>query len=124
MSIDRKKLAVIHIVQRELNLSDEEYRDILQRETGVRSAKDLDEQSFRRLMRFFAGSKHYRLNQFGLTFRQKLFIDNLRGELGWDEPHFKNFMNKYYKKTTIEALTKKEASNLIESLKNITKHQA
>ena len=38
--MDKKKLAVIHIVKRELSLSDDEYRDILERVAGVRSAKD------------------------------------------------------------------------------------
>ena len=122
MTIDRKKLAVIHIVKRELGLSDNEYRDILQRETGVRSAKDLDEKGFRRLMRYFAGSRHYRINRYGLTFRQKLFINHLVDDLGWDVQHFKNFLNKYYKKTAADKLTKREASKVIESLKNILKH--
>ena len=120
--MDKKKLAVIHIVKRELGLADEEYRDILQMVTGVRSAKDLDDRSFRKLMRYFAASKYYRLNRFGLTFRQKLFIEHLTEDLGWDKDHFKNFLNKYYKKKNIYALTKKEASNVIESLKNIIKH--
>ena len=122
MTLDRKKLAVIHIVKRELGLSDDEYRDILQRETGVRSAKDMDEKGFRNLMRYFVGSRHYRINKHGLTFRQKLFINHLVDDLGWDVQHFNNFLNKYYKKTAIDKLTKKEASKVIESLKNILKH--
>ncbi len=123
MTVDHKKLAVIHIVKRELGLSDDVYRDILERETGVRSAKDLDEKGFRRLMRYFAGSKHYRINKYGLTFRQKLFIKHLVDDLGWDMQHFKNFLNKYYKKTELDKLTKREASKLIESLKNISKRE-
>ena len=122
MALDRKKLAVIHIVKRELDLSDQQYREILLRETGVRSAKDLDEKGFRRLMRYFAGSRHYRINKYGLTFRQKLFIKHLVDDLGWDVQHFKNFLNKYYKKTEVDKLTKREASKVIESLKNILKH--
>ena len=122
MTVDNKKLAVIHIVKRELDLSDDEYRDILLRETGVRSAKDLDEKGFRRLMRYFAGSRHYRINKYGLTFRQKLFINHLVDDLGWDVQHFKNFLNKYYKKTEVNKLTKREASKVIESLKIILKH--
>ena len=122
MTVNHKKLAVIHIVKRELGLSDDEYREILLRETGVRSAKDLDEKGFRRLMRYFAGSRHYRINKYGLTFRQKLFINHLVDDLGWDVQHLKNFLNKYYKKTEVNKLTKREASNVIESLKNILKH--
>ena len=121
--MDRKKLAVIHIVKRELGLSDQEYRDILQRVTGVRSAKDMDEEGFRRLMRYFAGSKHYRINQYGMTFRQKLYIKHLVEDLGWGARHFRNFLKKYYKKTDIAMLTKKEAGKVIESLKNIIKHR-
>jgi Bacteriophage Mu, GemA protein len=123
MTVDHKKLAVIHIVKRELGLSDDEYRDILQRETGVRSAKDLDEMGFRRLMRFFAASSHYRINQYGLTFRQKLFVRHLLDDLGWDADHFRNFLNKYYHKTEVDELTKREASKVIESLKNILMHE-
>lgn len=122
MTVNHKKLAVIHIVKRELGLSDDEYREILLRETGVRSAKDLDEKGFRLLMRYFAGSRHYRINKYGLTFRQKLFINHLVDDLGWDVQHFKNFLNKYYKKTEVNKLTKREASKVIESLKNILKH--
>jgi Bacteriophage Mu, GemA protein len=123
MSLDHKKLAVIHIVKRELCLSDDEYRDFLQRETGVRSAKDLDEKGFRRLMRAFTASGYYRTDRYGLTFRQKMFIRHLVDDLGWDAEHFKNFLNKYYQKTEIDKLTKGEASNVIESLKNIFKHK-
>ena len=122
MTVDHKKLAVIHIVKRELCLSDDEYRDILERETGVRSAKDLDEKGFTRLMRYFAGSDYYRVNRFGLTLKQKLFIKHLLTKLGWDLQHSENFLNKYYKKTDFDKLTKKEASNVIESLKNILEH--
>jgi len=123
MTVDHKKPAVIHIVKRELGLSDDEYRDILQRASGVRSAKELDEKGFRRLMRYFAGSRHYPINKHGLTFRQKLFINHLVDDLGWDVQHFKNFLNKYYKKTAIDKLTRREASNVIESLKNIVQHE-
>jgi len=119
MALDRKKLAVIHIVKKELGLSDEEYRDLLERETGVRSARDLDEEGFRRLMRFFTRSRHYRDSRDAITFRQKLYIRHLVAELGWDERHFQNFLNKYYHKKRPEQLSKKEASKVIVALKKI-----
>lgn len=121
--IDNKKLAVIHIVKKELGLSDQEYRDALEKVTGVRSAKELDDTSFRKLMNYFARSKYYRTSQDGLTFRQKLFIKNLQQQLHWHEAHFVNFLKKYYKKAAVDDLTKKEASKVIESLKNILQHQ-
>jgi phage gp16-like protein len=117
--LDHKKLAVIHIVKRELNLDDQEYRDILEQAAGVRSARELDEEGFRRLMRFFARSRHYQVNQGGLTLRQKLFIDHLVAELGWDHKHLRNFLNKYYKRFTVDALSRKEASKVIVALQHI-----
>lgn len=123
MTIDKKKLAAIHIVKKELGLSDREYRDRLEEVTGVRSAKLLDERGFRKLMNYFARSKHYRLNPDGLTLRQKMYIEGLRDQLGWDEQHFVNFLKKYYRKSEINSFTKKEAVKLIESLKNVLEHE-
>jgi hypothetical protein len=117
--IDHKKLAVIHIVKRELGLSDREYRDALEKVTGVRSAKNLDERGFRKLMNYFARSKYYRIHPGGLTFRQKIFIQELKNQLQWTDLHFENFLKKYYKKERIETLSRKEASKVIESLKGI-----
>ena len=121
--LDRKKLAVIHIVKKELDLSDEQYRDTLERITGVRSSKDLDERGFRKLMNYFARTKYYRAERDGITLRQKIFMRDLKAQLHWNEPHFRNFLKKYYKKERIETLSKKEAGKVIESLKNILKHQ-
>jgi len=123
VTLDKRKLAVIHIVKKELGLSDLEYRDRLEEITGVRSSKYLDERGFRKLMNYFARSKYYRINRDGLTFRQKMYIRGLKEQLHWDEPHFVNFLNKYYKKSDVQALTRKEASKVIESLKNILKHE-
>lgn len=117
--LDHKKLAVIHIVKRDLNLGDEEYRDLLEQAAGVRSARDLDNEGFRRLMRAFARSKHFQTTPDGLTIRQKLFIQHLAEDLGWDPDHLGNFLKKYYKKGRVEALTKKEASKVINGLKSI-----
>lgn len=117
--LDHSKLAIIHITKEELRLSDEEYRNLLQDACGVRSSRDLDEAGFQKLMRFFARSRHYRINRNGMTFRQKLYIRHLVGNLGWQEDHFINFLKKYYHHGVLEQLTRVEASNLIESLKHI-----
>lgn len=122
--LNHKKLAVIHIVKKELGLSDQQYRDVLEKVTGVRSAKDLDEPGFRKLMNHFARSKYYQAKKNGLTFRQKMYLKSLKDQLNWNEWHFTNFLKKYYKKTTVESLTRKEASNVIKSLQNIIKHES
>jgi phage gp16-like protein len=117
--LDHKKLAVIHITVKELGISDQEYRDTLEKVTGVRSSRDLDEAGFRKLMRYFARSKHYRVNENGMTFRQKLYIRHLVEDLGWNQFHFRNFLLKYYHTDTVEKLDNRDASKLIESLKHI-----
>ncbi|OIP47813.1 MAG: hypothetical protein COZ12_00305 [Deltaproteobacteria bacterium CG_4_10_14_3_um_filter_60_8] len=123
MTIDRKKLALIHIVKKDLALSDEAYRDMLQAAAGVRSARDLDEAGFQKLMRFFARSGYYRVNPQRMTYRQKLYIQHLRDELGWDANHFVNFLGKYFHKTDVLTLSRPEAGHLIEALKNVLRHQ-
>jgi hypothetical protein len=123
MTLDKKKLAVIHIVVKELGLSEQEYRDRLEAITGVRSARYLDDHGFRKLMNYFARSKYYRINRGGLTFRQKVYIRSLKDQLHWEEPHFVNFLKKYHKNSDINTFTRKEAANVIESLKNVLKHE-
>lgn len=120
--IDKKKLALIHIVKKELGLKDTEYRSILKEIAGVETAKDLDEEKFRKLMNYFVRSKYYQINPLGLTIRQKLYIEYMAKELGWDKNHLLNFIKKYYHRSNILELSKIEAMKLIESLKSIKKH--
>ncbi len=121
--MDKKRLALIHIIKKELKLSDAEYRNILQQAAGVRSAKDLNDEKFRKLMYYFVRSRHYRLNPFGLTIRQKLYMDYLVRELSWTGKHLNNFIHKYYHKAGVYKLDRKEAIKVIESLKSIRGHQ-
>jgi len=122
--MDKKKLALIHIIKKELKLSDKEYRNILWEAAAVRSAKDLDEFKFKKLMRYFVRSPYYRLNPYGLTIRQKLFIKYLAEQLGWSSQHLNNFMHKYYHKPDLDNLTKKEAIKAIVALENIKQHRS
>lgn len=117
--LDHKKLAVIHIVKKELQISEEEYRDTMEKVAGVRSAKDLDDLGFQRLMRYFARSDHYRANRDGITFRQRMYIKHLLEDLAWDATHCANFLKKYYKTSELGTLSKNEGSKVIESLKHI-----
>jgi len=121
--MDKNKLAVIHIVKKELNLSEEEYRKILHEAAGVSSAKELDDEKFRKVMSYFVRSKYYQVNRSGLTIRQKLYIKYLVRQLAWEESHLRNFLHKYYHKFNVDDLTKSEAIKAIESLKNIGQHQ-
>lgn len=121
--IDKKKLALIHIVKKELNLEDSQYRAILKKAAGVESAKDLDRQGFRKLMNYFVRSRHWQPQPNGMTIRQRIFIKMLSKKLDWKKDHLNNFIYKYYHKKNTEELIKKEASKLIESLKSIRERQ-
>jgi hypothetical protein len=121
-TLDKKKLALIHIVKKELGISDPDYRCLLKRIAGVESSKELDEAGFRTLMRFFVRSDYYRANGFGMTLKQKLFIKSLASQLGWEDSHLTNFIHKYYQREGLDHLTRKDASKLIESLKAIREH--
>ncbi len=121
--IPNKKLALIHIVKKELNLSDSEYRDILKEVAGVNSAKDITGEGFRKLMQYLVKSKHYKVNPYGLTIKQKLYIKQLVSSLAWTQSHLSNFLKKYYNGKSLDKLSRKDAIKVIESLKNIRKHQ-
>ena len=121
--IDQKKLALIHIVKKELGFKDEEYRHTLFKAAGVHSAKELDDKKFRRLMNHFVRSRYYRINDHGMTLKQKIFIKTLAHQLHWEEEHLKNFILKYYHKREFTMLTRKEAGKLIERLKHIKERQ-
>jgi len=122
--INRKKLALIHIVKKELRIDDQDYRCLLRRIAGVDSSKELDEPGFRKLMRFFVRSPYYRVNPFGMTLKQKLYITRLAHQLSWDKAHLVNFLHKYYRRDGVGDLTRKEASKVIESLKAIRAHES
>ncbi len=119
--MDKKKLAVIHIVKRELSLSDDEYRNTLERIAGVRSAKDLTDDQFHKLMRYFVRTRHYRVANKGITLRQKYYLRQLKERLQWDDSHFQNYIHKYFHNRKLNTYTKHDASNLIVALKKILK---
>jgi phage gp16-like protein len=121
--IDHKKIAVIHIVKKELQLSDEAYRKILKDIAGVSSAKLLTDRSFQKLMYHFVRSQHYRAQPDGITLKQKLFIGHLLEDIGWNTQHAENFIKKYYHTPQVDALNKKNASKFIEALKHIAASQ-
>ena len=123
MTIDHRKLALIHIIKKELGLADEPYREILRRTAGVASARDLDNTGFRKLMRFLVRHPRYVVNPGGLTLRQVLFIRYLRDDLGWTEEHLRNFLHKYFHQAELQALGRADGIKVIEALKNVRRHR-
>ncbi|BDU50242.1 phage protein GemA/Gp16 family protein [Haliovirga abyssi] len=119
--INYKKIQLIHIIKKELNLSDKEYREILKNAVGVESSKELDDIKFNLLMKYFIKTKHYKKNRNSITLKQKLYIKSLIKKLQWDNEHFENFLKKYEHINNLEKCTKVKATNIIVALKNILK---
>ena len=119
--MDKKKLAVIHIVKRELSLSDDEYRNTLERIAGVRSSKDLTDDQFHKLMRYFVRTRHYRAENRGITLRQKYYLRQLKERLQWDDSHLQNYIHKYFHNRDLSTYSRHDASNLIVALKSVLK---
>ena len=117
--ISQQKLAVVHLMKKELRLDDAEYRRFMRETVGVSSAKDLDEGMFRRLMNAFVRSRYYRANASGMTLRQKWYIESLAKQMGWDSQHLDHFIYKFFHERDLRNMNKKEASHLIDALKNI-----
>lgn len=53
MSLDRKKLALVHVAKKRLGLDDGAYRSVLERAGGVASSRDLKDDGFNRVMAEF-----------------------------------------------------------------------
>lgn len=121
--IGQSKLALIHILKRELQLGEAEYRRILRHVAGVGSARDLTPAGFRTLMRYLVRSRHYVVHPGGLTLRQKLFIRHLQGDLEWTDEHLAAFLRKYHGVGRPEELDRARARKAIESLKHIVQRR-
>lgn len=113
-----KKIALIHKIKNDLKISDSEYRDILLKSAGVSSSKELDEEGFKKVMKYFSTTDYYKKNSLAITLKQKMYIQHLAHNLKWESSHLDNYIKKYYHKH-IELLSKKEASNLIIGLSKI-----
>lgn len=122
--LPQNKLALVHIIKKELDLNEMEYRHILLTATGVFSAKDLDEEKFRKLMNYFVRTRHYRVDKDGVTIKQKLLIKYLAKELDWEEEHLNNFIHKYHQVDNLSRLTRQQAGRVIDSLKHVREHQS
>ncbi|MFA6290210.1 MAG: regulatory protein GemA [Victivallales bacterium] len=145
--IDPKQIKIIHTAISKLDLSDDEYRDILLGHFKASSCTDLTYIQASNLIDYFktlgfkiprrkkytkgtsALQDHYPLrrdmppNVFVLPTRDQLkMIDALAGQITWKfEDGFQRWMKKFYK---IDRITKDwEASTVIEGLKKLLEHQ-
>lgn len=53
--VTAKQIALVHVAKRDLKLTDDDYRYILRRMSGVESSADLCQKGFEKVMAFFTG---------------------------------------------------------------------
>ena len=110
--LDRKAYAKIHILLKEKQIDDEVYRDLLKRNFGVTSSKDLNYRQFIKLLSILKGDFNANL----ITKKQKDFLNTLLAKM--------NIVNKekYVSEIvgrqigSIEELTKRETAIVISAL--------
>ena len=133
MGLNRSQYAVLHVAKKELALDDDTYRDVLHGVAGVRSAKELDQVTFRAVMsRFeelgFKGSNHRKVRprtragrpdpNAMVTGAQMRMLQHLYAELGMTTLPRQNGFNKRVCGHAWPQ-TRAEASRVIEALKKM-----
>jgi phage gp16-like protein len=128
MSISNSKLKLLHTAKRQLNLSDPQYRAILQKAAGVSSARDLDEDGFERVLtRFQAlGFKTLREHRgFGdrpgmATPAQLELIRKLWREFtGGNDKGLEHWIERWYRISALRFLDSEGAHKAITALKRM-----
>ena len=134
MSISKSKISLIHIAQKKLCLSDQQYRDLLWGVAQVESSKDLDNEGFDKVMKRFAdlGFKStYKKSQFGrrrgmATPEQVQYIRHLwkryTGE--YNEVSLNHWINNSFNVSSLRFIDKNMVNKVITGLKAINQRQA
>jgi len=115
--LDRKAYAKIHILLKEKQIDDEVYRDLLKRNFGVTSSKDLNYMQFIKLLSILKGDFNINL----ITQKQKHYLLNLLEKMNINnkEKYISGIIGKQI--GSIEELTKQEAAIVISALLKYTK---
>ncbi|MCQ4363157.1 regulatory protein GemA [Mycobacterium gordonae] len=124
VAVDPKKL--IWTIGRKLELSEDEIRAVLVRETSKESMRACSDQELQRVvlaLRKLQGEANHTGDR--ATKRQLWFLRQLETSLGWqDEPYrLQAYLLKYYKVERIEWLTREQAWRATESLKKVLARQ-
>lgn len=122
--ISPKQLQYLHVLFRNLHWNKDMYKDMLERNFNVSSTKDLTlgeaNNCIALLQKILAELDPSVTKKQAYTIR-KLWaeIDYSGGKEG--DTHLDKFLTKFYKKETVEELTKQEAIKVIRQIKQMTK---
>lgn len=120
------QIKIIWTIGRKLQLSEEELRAVLRRETGKDSMRDCTSKELERTLlalRAMQGGQNHTGDR--ATRKEVWKIHDLEKNLGWqDEPQrLRAFLKKYYRIEQPEWLTHAQAWRAIESLKKVLSKQ-
>jgi len=115
-------IKAVWAISRELGIDSDGLHDILFRETrqeSMRIASDAELKKLLDALRLYQGEDQIHNDM--LSKKQENYIYDLARRLGWsnDPKRLQGFVKKYYHVDRVEWLKKKDASNLIESLKKM-----
>lgn len=132
--LSQKQIAVLHVARRDLNLTDESYRDILMRIGGCESSRDLHPIAFERVMAYFA-----KLG-FRSTWTQRTFgnrpgmaspaqVDLIRklwrqyhGD-DQNDAHLNAWLSRFHKVSALRFVDEKKVIKVLAALKAMTARQ-
>ena len=121
--MDRKgAIKAIWAISGNLGVTKENVYTLLSRETGKERMTDCDDSELLKFLKALDSYKSGNKAREGrITDKQHSFIKSLENQIGWaDDPkHLRNFIKKYTKVDFLDWLTQKQASAVIEALKNI-----
>lgn len=120
-------LAKIHIMAKEKKVPDEDYREILSSEFGVRSSKDLDD---RQALVFIRSLRDFHKDSYASS-------DEIRWKINqmWNEYHYnhcncgdttghkRRFLFSRFKVSEVNFLDRRKAYEAVEALKSMTKKE-
>jgi len=109
-----------------LNLTKDDIYALLNRETKKDSMRSCTNAELNKVIKSLIALKGHAASAGMITDEQYYYVKKLEKRLGWDDnpKRLEAFLSKYYKVNKINWLSTKDASNLIESLKNIIKRNS
>lgn len=133
MALSNKQIVLLHVLKKQNDLQDNEYRDLLEQSAGVSSADELDNQGFNQVLAFME-ALGYEVNrpepspQFGsrpgmATPKQIDFIYGLSRKVfgGNNESAFHHWLEHMFRVSHPRFLDQATASKAIEGLKAMQK---
>mgnify|MGYP000001600738 FL=1 len=119
--LSHSQLALIHIARSQIDISEEDYRNLLKNNFKVISSKNLTPFQFKKLMEIFENKLGFVRITGELSEAQYRKIRKMCNLLKWNRDRINGFVKRQLGETkAIETLDKSEANKVIEGLKGVS----